>query len=161
MTATVDGKPVEGFDPAKDGEYRIDEGAKVELNGVPEGWTVIRQETEDGYMFTLTNGERTVAYTFAATQGQETDTPGEPDDEAPADTDSDNTGTDNSGEPDGDTASDGTTEMAETGSAILPAALGAALAAIAGIALRIGTIIRSRRKPATEQNADGSGPAGV
>lgn len=35
VTATVDGKPVEGFDPAKDGEYRIDEGAKVELNGVP------------------------------------------------------------------------------------------------------------------------------
>ena len=85
MTATVDGKPVEGFDPAKDGEYRIDEGAKVELNGVPEGWTVIRQETEDGYMFTLTNGERTVAYTFAATQGQETDTPGEPDGSTPAD----------------------------------------------------------------------------
>lgn len=85
VTATVDGKPVEGFDPAKDGEYRIDEGAKVELNGVPEGWTVIRQETEDGYMFTLTNGERTVAYTFAATQGQETDTPGEPDESTPAD----------------------------------------------------------------------------
>ena len=85
VTATVDGKPVEGFDPAKDGEYRIDEGAKVELNGVPEGWTVIRQETEDGYMFTLTNGERTVAYTFAATQGQETDTPGEPDGSTPAD----------------------------------------------------------------------------
>ena len=85
VTATVDGKPVEGFDPAKDGEYRIDEGAKVELNGVPEGWTVIRQETEDGYMFTLTNGERTIAYTFAATQGQETDTPGEPDGSTPAD----------------------------------------------------------------------------
>lgn len=85
VTATVDGKPVEGFDPAKDGEYRIDEGAKVELNGVPGGWTVIRQETEDGYMFTLTNGERTVAYTFAATQGQETDTPGEPDGSTPAD----------------------------------------------------------------------------
>lgn len=110
VTATVDGKPVEGFDPAKDGEYRIDEGAKVELNGVPEGWTVIRQETEDGYMFTLTNGERTVAYTFAATQGQETDTPGEPDGSTPAD--SGDTKTD---VPGGEDRKDG---LADTGASI-------------------------------------------
>ena len=159
VTATVDGQPVGGFDPAKDGEYRINEGAKVELTGIPEGWTLIRQDTENGYVFTLTNGERTVVYTF--TTEQEPDAPADPDDDTPADTDPGNTGTDNSGEPGGDSVADGTDGLSNTGSVILPAVMGVALAAVAGIALRIGTLVRSRRKPAAEQNEDGSGPAGV
>lgn len=161
VTATVDGQPVGGFDPAKDGEYRINEGAKVELTGIPEGWTLIRQDTENGYVFTLTNGERTIVYTFTSAQEQEPDTPADPDDETPADTDPGNTGTDNSGEPGGDSVADSTDGLSNTGSAILPAVIGVALAAVAGIVLRIGTLVRSRRKPAAEQNEDGSGPAGV
>ena len=159
VTATVDGTPVEDFDPTGDGEYRIDEGAKVELTGVPEGWTVIRQETANGFTFTLTNGARTVVYTFATATQEEPDTPDEPDEETPATTDPDDTGTVSAGESNGAPAADDTGEMAETGSAVRPAVMGVFLTAMCGIALRIGRRLRSRKMPATARNDDGS--AGV
>lgn len=154
VTATVDGKPVEGFDPAKDGEYRIGEGQQIELSGVPEGWTVIRQDTVNGFTFTLTNGARTVVYTFTTTEK-----PDEPDEETPATTDPDDTGTEDTGKADGESAADDASEMAETGSAVLPAVMGVFLTAMCGIALRVGRRLRSRRNPATARNDDGS--AGV
>lgn len=154
VTVTVDGTPVEGFDPTGDGEYRIGEGAKVELTGVPEGWTVIRQETDNGFTFTLTNGARTVVYTFTTTEK-----PDEPDEETPATTDPDDTGTEDTGKADGESAADDASEMAETGSAVLPAVMGVFLTAMCGIALRVGRRLRSRRNPATARNDDGS--AGV
>ena len=139
VTVTVDGTPVEGFDPTGDGEYRIGEGAKVELTGVPEGWTVIRQETDNGFTFTLTNGARTVVYTFTTATQEEPDTPDKPDEEtpvtpAPGDNGTDGDGT---GESNGAPATDDTGEMADTGSAVLPAALGAILAAMAGALLHV------------------------
>ena len=139
VASTVDGTPVEGFDPTGDGEYRIGEGAKVELTGVPEGWTVIRQETDNGFTFTLTNGARTVVYTFTTATQEEPDTPDKPDEEtpvtpAPGDNGTDGDGT---GESNGAPATDDTGEMADTGSAVLPAALGAILAAMAGALLHV------------------------
>lgn len=154
VTATVDGKPVEGFDPTGDGEYRIGEGQQIELSGVPEGWTVIRQDTVNGFTFTLTNGARTVVYTFTTTEK-----PDEPDEETPATTDPDDTGTEGTGKADGEPAADDASEMAETGSAVLPAVMGVFLTAMCGIALRVGRRLRSRRNPATARNDDGS--AGV
>ena len=154
VTATVDGKPVEGFDPTGDGEYRIGEGQQIELSGVPEGWTVIRQDTVNGFTFTLTNGARTVVYTFTTTEK-----PDEPDEETPATTDPDDTGTEDTGKADGESAADDASEMAETGSAVLPAVMGVFLTAMCGIALRVGRRLRSRRNPATARNDDGS--AGV
>ena len=139
VTVTVDGTPVEGFDPTGDGEYRIGEGAKVELTGVPEGWTVIRQETDNGFTFTLTNGARTVVYTFTTATQEEPDTPDKPDEEtpvtpAPGDNGTDGDGT---GESNGAPTTDDASEMADTGSAVLPAALGAILAAMAGAFLHV------------------------
>ena len=139
VTVTVDGTPVEGFDPTGDGEYRIGEGAKVELTGVPEGWTVIRQETDNGFTFTLTNGARTVVYTFTTATQEEPDTPDKPDEETPATPDPGDNGTDGdgTGESDGEPVVDDASEMADTGSAVLPAALGAILAAMAGAFLHV------------------------
>ena len=154
VTATVDGKPVEGFDPTGDGEYRIGEGQQIGLSGLPEGWTVIRQDTVNGFTFTLTNGARTVVYTFTTTEK-----PDEPDEETPATTDPDDTGTEGTGKADGEPAADDASEMAETGSAVLPAVMGVFLTAMCGIALRVGRRLRSRRNPATARNDDGS--AGV
>ena len=139
VTVTVDGTPVEGFDPTGDGEYRIGEGAKVELTGVPEGWTVIRQETDNGFTFTLTNGARTVVYTFTTATQEEPDTPDKPDEETPATPDPGDNGTDGDGTggSDGEPVVDDASEMADTGSAVLPAALGAILAAMAGAFLHV------------------------
>lgn len=38
VTATADGKPVQGFDPTKTGTWIIPDGAEVKLSGLPDGW---------------------------------------------------------------------------------------------------------------------------
>ena len=38
VTATADGKPVQGFDPTKTGTWTIPDGAEVKLSGLPDGW---------------------------------------------------------------------------------------------------------------------------
>ena len=80
VTATVDDEPLDGFDPMKDGEYHVDADADVRLSGLPEGWTATRRDTETGFSFTLTDGERTVVYTFVTDgRAEEPETPDTPD----------------------------------------------------------------------------------
>lgn len=38
VTATADGKPVDGFNPTKTGTWTIPAGAEVKLSGLPDGW---------------------------------------------------------------------------------------------------------------------------
>ena len=38
VTATADGKPVDGFNPTKTGTWTIPDGAEVKLSGLPDGW---------------------------------------------------------------------------------------------------------------------------
>lgn len=38
VTATADGKPVDGFNPTKTGTWIIPDGAEVKLSGLPDGW---------------------------------------------------------------------------------------------------------------------------
>lgn len=38
VTATADGKPVDGFDPTKTGTWTVPDGAEVKLSGLPDGW---------------------------------------------------------------------------------------------------------------------------
>lgn len=38
VTATADGKPVQGFDPTKTGTWTVPDGAEVKLSGLPDGW---------------------------------------------------------------------------------------------------------------------------
>lgn len=38
VTATADGKPVDGFAPTKTGTWTVPDGAEVKLSGLPDGW---------------------------------------------------------------------------------------------------------------------------
>lgn len=122
VTMLVDGTPLDGFDPTRDGEYHVGEGATVELKGVPDGWTAIRRNTGDGFVFTLSDGERTVVYTIV------TDGPDAP---------SDGTGT-----PDADPTPGSDTDGPETGSGLAstgvsPAGPLAGMIALLGMALAV------------------------
>lgn len=79
VTAIVDDEPLDGFDPTKDGEYHVDADADVRLSGLPKGWTATRRDTETGFSFTLTDGERTVTYTFITDGAGEPEEPETPD----------------------------------------------------------------------------------
>ena len=123
VTMLVDGKPLDGFDPTKDGEYHVDADADVRLSGLPEGWTATRRDTETGFSFTLTDGERTVTYTFVTDgRAEEPETPDTPDTPQTPDAD-DGPGSD---------AGDG---LASTG--VSPAGPLAAMIALLGMALAV------------------------
>lgn len=78
VQALVDGTPMDGFDPTKDGTYTVSTDAEVEIVNVPAGWTLTETTGDDGTRtFSLTDGERTVTYTF--TRGTAPDEPNAPD----------------------------------------------------------------------------------
>lgn len=143
VTATVDDEPLDGFDPTKDGEYHVDADADVRLSGLPEGWTATRRDTETGFSFTLTDGERTVVYTFVADgraeEPEAPDTPQTPDADDGPDTPSDGRETPDADPAPGSEAGDG---LASTGVspagplAVMIALLGMALAVLRGRARR-------------------------
>ena len=141
LTATVDDEPLDGFDPTKDGEYHVDADADVRLSGLPEGWTATRRDTETGFSFTLTDGERTVTYTFitdGAGEPEEPETPDTPDTPQTPDAD-DETDTPSDGRetPDADPTpgSDTGDGLASTG--VSPAGPLAAMIALLGMALAV------------------------
>lgn len=138
VTATVDDEPLDGFDPTKDGEYHVDADADVRLSGLPEGWTATRRDTETGFAFTLTDGERTVTYTFVTDGAGEPeepetpDTPQTPDADDEPDTPSDGRETPDADPTPGSDAGDG---LASTG--VSPAGPLAAMIALLGMALAV------------------------
>ena len=138
VTATVDDEPLDGFDPTKDGEYHVDADADVRLSGLPEGWTATRRDTETGFAFTLTDGERTVTYTFITDGAGEPeepetpDTPQTPDADDETDTPSDGRETPDADPTPGSDAGDG---LASTG--VSPAGPLAAMIALLGMALAV------------------------
>lgn len=136
VTATVDDEPLDGFDPMKDGEYHVDADADVRLSGLPEGWTATRRDTETGFSFTLTDGERTVTYTFVtdgrAEEPETPDTPQTPDADDETDTPSDGRETPDADPTPGSDAGDG---LASTG--VSPAGPLAAMIALLGMALAV------------------------
>lgn len=146
VTAIVDDEPLDGFDPTKDGEYHVDADADVRLSGLPEGWTATRRDTETGFSFTLTDGERTVTYTFVtdgrAEEPESPDTPDTP--QTPDADDGPDTPSDGQETPDADPApgSDAGDGLASTGVspagplAVMIALLGMALAVLRGRARR-------------------------
>ena len=139
VTATVDDEPLDGFDPTKDGEYHVDADADVRLSGLPEGWTATRRDTETGFSFTLTDGERTVTYTFVTDgRAEEPETPDTPDTPQTPDAD-DETDTPSDGRetPDADPApgSDAGDGLASTG--VSPAGPLAGMIALLGMALAV------------------------
>ena len=160
VTATVDDEPLSGFDPTKDGEYHVAEDATVELNGVPDGWTALRQTTGNGFTFTLSDGERTVVYTFITDGTDEPEEPETPENpggedkpetpEAPdGDTDPGDTGQPNA-DGSGDDQTDAGETIATTGAGIIPIVIAGIVALAAAVAGAI-TLHLRKRKP---QDAD-------
>lgn len=65
VTATVDGKPVEGFDPVNGGTFPVPAGTtSVDLAGIPEGWTATPMQDGLGFNMTSEDGSLSVEYVF-------------------------------------------------------------------------------------------------
>lgn len=45
VAATADGKPIAGFDPTRDGAYKVAAGAKVRISDVPSDWKLDKTES--------------------------------------------------------------------------------------------------------------------
>lgn len=65
VKAYADGRPVDGFDPTRDGAYTIPAGATPRLTNLPSGWTPAMSVVQDGKQTVrLTRNTTTVTYTF-------------------------------------------------------------------------------------------------
>lgn len=64
VTATVDGQPFNGFDPTKDGTYRVATGAEVKILNVPSDWKLDKTASDSKLVFTASKDGTTVTWTF-------------------------------------------------------------------------------------------------
>lgn len=133
VAATADGKPIAGFDPTRDGAYKVAAGAKVRISDVPSDWKLDKTESGSKLVFTASKGGTAVTWTFEY-QGD----PGKtPDTSKPA----------ASPKPAG-TADDGqaagAAPLASTGAGTGPAIAVAGLLAMAGASL-LAAVARTRR----------------
>lgn len=93
VTAGTDGKRVDGFDPTRDGTYRVPDGSRVTIGNLPAGWKVKEAHSPDGMILTYTvsspDSRITVIWRFesdkAATPGtgRGDGDPADPDTETP------------------------------------------------------------------------------
>ena len=93
VTAGTDGKRVDGFDPTRDGTYRVPDGSRVTIENLPAGWKVKEAHSPDGMILTYTvsspDSRITVIWRFesdkAATPGtgRGDGDPADPDTETP------------------------------------------------------------------------------
>lgn len=77
VTAGTDGKRVDGFDPTRDGTYKVPDGSRVTIENLPAGWKVEERHSPDGMILTYTvsspDGRITVVRRF---ESDRTATPG-------------------------------------------------------------------------------------
>ena len=65
VAATVNGTPVEGFDPVNGGTFPVPAGTtSVDLDGIPEGWNATPMQDGLGFTMTSEDGSITVEYVF-------------------------------------------------------------------------------------------------
>ena len=64
VAATADGKPIAGFDPTRDGAYKVAAGAKVRISDVPSDWKLDKTESGSKLVFTASKGGTAVTWTF-------------------------------------------------------------------------------------------------
>lgn len=64
VAATADGKPIAGFDPTRDGAYKVTAGAKVRISDVPSDWKLDKTESGSKLVFTASKGGTAVTWTF-------------------------------------------------------------------------------------------------
>lgn len=72
VAATADGKPIAGFDPTRDGAYKVAAGAKVRISDVPSDWKLDKTESGSKLVFTASKDGTTVTWTFEY-QGKDDD----------------------------------------------------------------------------------------
>ena len=64
VTATVDGRPFNGFDPTRDGAYRVAKGAEVKISNVPSDWKLDKTASDSRLVFAASKDGTTVTWTF-------------------------------------------------------------------------------------------------
>lgn len=64
VTATADGKPVQGFDPTKTGTWTIPAGTQVNIVDMPDDWKLDKTESGSKLVFTASKGGTAVTWTF-------------------------------------------------------------------------------------------------
>lgn len=78
VTATADGKPVDGFDPTKTGTWTVPDGAEVKLSGLPDGWASYKNlDAKPGTLsYDIKKGDVTVVtWTFTYDSATDPDKP--------------------------------------------------------------------------------------
>lgn len=78
VTATADGKPVQGFDPTKTGTWTVPDGAEVKLSGLPDGWASYKNlDAKPGTLsYDIKKGDVTVVtWTFTYDSATDPDKP--------------------------------------------------------------------------------------
>ena len=66
VAATADGKPIAGFDPTRDGAYKVAAGAKVRISDVPSDWKLDKTESGSKLVFTAAVNTRLSCSLFNA-----------------------------------------------------------------------------------------------
>ena len=79
VTATADGKPVDGFAPTKTGTWTVPDDAEVKIGDVPDGWKLDHKaDSKTGTLtFTCTKDDVTVTWTFKYDDGTTTPSTGD------------------------------------------------------------------------------------
>lgn len=166
VAATADGKPIAGFDPTRDGAYKVAAGAKVRISDVPSDWKLDKTESGSKLVFTASKGGTAVTWTFEyqANGGSSATDPGNGG--------GSNAGGDGQGDPgktpdtskpaaspkpagtadDGQAA--GAAPLASTGAGTGPAIAVAGLLAMAGASL-LAAVARTRRHGADPDRSHG------
>lgn len=78
VTATANGKPVDGFDPTKTGTWTVPDGAEVKLSGLPDGWASYKNlDAKPGTLsYDIKKGDVTVVtWTFTYDSATDPDKP--------------------------------------------------------------------------------------
>lgn len=148
VTATVDGRPFNGFDPTRDGAYRVAKGAEVKISNVPSDWTLDKTASDSRLVFTASKDGTTVTWTFEY-QGKD-------DDGATINPD-DNAGNNSQNNNDGTTSkppANGVSPLASTGVGIGWVGWLIGILAIIGGALGITVAVRKPKGKATDETPE-------
>lgn len=145
VTATADGKPVDGFAPTKTGTWTVPDGAEVKISNVPSDWKLDKTASDSKLVFAASKDGTTVTWTFeyqGKDDGGATTNPG------------DNAGNKSQNNNDGTTSKptvNGANPLASTGVGIGWVGWLIGILAIIGGALGITVAVRKPKGKATDE----------
>lgn len=151
VTATADGKPVDGFNPTKTGTWTIPDGAEVKLSGLPDGWASYKNlDAKPGTLsYDIKKGDVTVVTWTFEYQGKD-------DDGATINPD-DNAGNNSQNNNDGTTSkppANGVSPLASTGVGIGWVGWLIGILVVIGGALGITVAVRKPKGKATDETPE-------